>query len=145
MAYFLQQGLISEVRAIICKQENNDKTLVPLTYEEAKETVHKNNPVVSLISEELKGLDKSELRVEDDYLILCNCMITFDNYCPRVMCDEAENILKKELKEFFGRDFEVEFEFLYSKEEEPDPIPPMYWGELETVHYYSLSVKMKIE
>lgn len=142
MAYFLQQGLISEVRAIISKQENNDNTLIPLNPEEIDD---KNNPVVSLISKKLKGLDKSELRVEDDYLILCNCMITYGIYWPQDMCNEAENILKKELKEFFGRDSEVKFEFLYSKEEEPDPIPPMYWGELETVHYYNLSVKMKIE
>ena len=66
---------------------------------------------------------------------------TFYSFEERQAVAEA---VKEELLKKLGVIPEVFFEIIDQGEEEPDPIPPLYWGEKESYYVYQLHVKIEV-
>lgn len=94
----------------------------------------------------IESVDFNSLKVEDGYLVVCSDQEyrTYDS-CPSWCWDELIKNLKEEIKNLFKCESIVDFRLSHTEEEEPDPLPPMYWGGTDTVYYYKLTVKIKVE
>ena len=130
MAYFFQEAQINKVMA-----------LIPEEHEENRE--HARG--AELAAHILSGVTLDKIVLENDILYICRdaCTSSFTSYTERE-CVKIENELKDEIRDLFGVDAEVSFMQTGSYNQEPDPIPPMYWGGTETVYVYSLSIKVRL-
>mgnify|MGYP003303107611 CR=1 FL=1 len=104
------------------------------------------NSYVSFIA--MRIIEKTNfdnLQIKDGVLIICDGIRVkeYKEYSV-AECQIVAEEIKEELTSFFGVDLEVKFYIADTDEEEPDPIPPMYWGETDSVYYYSLTVKVKL-
>lgn len=85
-----------------------------------------------------------DIVVEDGYLVIRKC----DNMRNVAFSDSELNEvaieLAEEFKNLFGLEATVEYKLAYTESVEPDPIPPLYWGEKDTDNYYSLVIKAKL-
>lgn len=130
MAYYFNDELIKKAR-----------TFIP------ESRIHNRNhiPGAGIAVEILDNLDFCSVEEKDGFLIVCSDKMNYAHtYYDAVSCLGIEKEIEDEIKAVFDRKAEVDFHFVSSKEVEPDPIPPLYWGGTETIFYYSLSIKIKL-
>ena len=93
----------------------------------------------------LENLKPEDLKIENGYAIVCLNKSVWDyNHYADFEREPVENEIKQEIMDRFGLESEVKFWISDTREEEPDPIPPLYWGGTDTVYCYSLTVKIKV-
>ena len=127
MAYFFTDEQISKVKEIrpdSAKVESCDKAFI----------------VKDIISQ----INFDNLWSDEYSLVLCeDARITVNTPCTL----KERNLIRKELQKeieilFNAKEVKVEFVCLCSHEDEPEIIPPLYWGEKETYYDYALSIEL---
>lgn len=95
----------------------------------------------------LEKINFDKLQISDDNILTISdgklSVKEYNHYDDRE-CAQIEEEIKAEIKKLFGVESSVRFYISDTDEEEPDPIPPMYWGTLDTVYCYSLVVKLML-
>lgn len=93
----------------------------------------------------MEKLNPKELKIENGYAIVCSNKSVWDyNHYADFERKPVEEEIKQEIMEQFGLEAEVDFWISDTREEEPDPIPPLYMGGTDTVYCYSLTIKIKV-
>lgn len=130
MAYYFNDELIKKAREFIPESRIHNR----------------NHSLGSGIAVEiLDNLDFGSVEEKDGFLIVCSDKENYAHtYYDAASCLAIEKEIEDEIKAVFDRKAVVDFHFTSSKEVEPDPIPPLYWGGTETIFYYSLSIKIEL-
>lgn len=99
----------------------------------------------SYIAKRIIGMVKFEnLKIDNNCLTICRDSMVYDyNFYSREECRKIEDEIEAEIKSILGVDSYVHFYTSGSHEEEPDPIPPLYWGSTDTVYHYNLTIELK--
>ena len=93
----------------------------------------------------MEKLNPEELKIENGYAIVCSNKSVWDyNHYADFERKPVEEEIKQEIMDEFGLEAEVDFWISDTREEEPDPPPPLYWGGTDTVYCYSLTIKIKV-
>ncbi|MBQ8298749.1 MAG: hypothetical protein IJX99_02600 [Clostridia bacterium] len=117
------------------------KFLIP----EVKIPEREHNSPAYLAKEILAGVTINDIKLSGGVITVCRDARTYSyNYYNQEECAKAEKDLQEEINQLFGVNADVDFFIAATEEREPDTPPPMYWGGTETIHYYSLTVKVKL-
>ena len=131
MAFYLHDTWVEKAKAVI-----------PTNYSVVKSYSHAAYAARRI----LNGIKPEDIKKEKGVITICSKAHTSDyNRSWKGEWQEVEEEIKKEFKEIFGLDAEVDFHVAYTTEEEPDPIPPLYWGGTDTVYHYNLTIKIKVD
>lgn len=130
MAYYFQDEQIDKVMS-----------LIPEDHVKKQEHVRGAEIAMHILSK----INSEDIVMENDVLYICRDALTscYESYTEKE-CTLIEDELKAEVKDLFGLDAQVNFLQSGSYEQEPDPIPPLYWSGTETVYVYSLNIKVKL-
>lgn len=86
----------------------------------------------------------NDLKVSNGLTVCKDSMVYDYNSYSREECRQIEREIEVEIKNIFDVDSYVHFYISGSHEEEPDPIPPLYWGDTDTVYHYNLTIELKL-
>lgn len=130
MAYFFNDDLIRATNEFIPSIKKSSRKHVAAS-EVAKKILDKLNPYF--------------INVEDGYLCICsNERASASVHYDEKECAAVEEELKEEIRVIFNIDAEVEFVYEGYEDLEPDPIPPLYWGDSEKAYHYKLNIRAKL-
>ena len=114
---------------------------LPTKYEKTR----KRNASADIAKRILSEIKPDDVKFEEGYAIVCSKSSEWNyNHYGSYEFKEVEEEIKKELMDHFGLESEVIMWISDTVEEEPDPIPPLYWGGTDTHYHYSLTIKIKL-
>lgn len=126
MAYYIETELFDKISSVITKEHDSKYPKVAAT---AKNILNS----VCLCKHDFKDDAVSISGTSEEY-----------TYYDDEQCNAISDEIKKEFENVFGVTASVVFKCSGSHDQEPDPIPPLYWGGMETVWHYSLKISFKV-
>lgn len=127
MAYYIGTELFNKLSSVIAKEHN-------LKYPKAAATAKYILDKMHFCKHEIK----------DDVVSISGKTECYEYYNDE-KCNAVADEIKKEFEDILNVNAAVVFKCTGSHDQEPDPIPPLYFGGDETVYHYSLSIKFKVK
>lgn len=127
MAYYIESELFDKLSSVIVKKHN-------LKYPKAAAVA---KDILNNMYHDIADPNKKTLN-------FAGTSYAYECFSEEEL-DAVAAEIKKEFELVLGVNATVQFEYTGSHEQEPDIIPPLYWGGTEMVYHYSLSIEFEVK